>query len=59
MERSIMEQGRLHMRMTKKLAVVVIAAALLVGATAPVSAASVCDFEPTTFEMWFYQLFYC
>jgi hypothetical protein len=47
------------MRMKKKLATVVIAAALLFGATAPVSAESICDLEPTTFEIWFIQQFYC
>jgi hypothetical protein len=47
------------MQMKKKLAVVAIAAALLVGATAPVSAVSLCDVEPFSFETWFYHMFYC
>lgn len=49
------------MQMKKKLAVVaIIAAAVLVGATAPVSAESLlCSMEATTFEVWFYQVFYC
>ena len=47
------------MQMKKKLVKLAIVAALLVGATAPVAAVSICDFEPTTFEMWFIQQFYC
>lgn len=47
------------MQMKKKLAVVVIAAAVFVGATAPVSAVSICDLSATTFEIWFIQQFYC
>jgi hypothetical protein len=45
--------------MKKRLAKLVIVAAVLVGATAPVSAVSICDLEPTTFEIWFIQQFYC
>jgi len=47
------------MKMMKKFAKVAIVAVLLVGASAPVSALSVCDLEPTTFEIWFIQTFYC
>lgn len=45
--------------MKKKLAKLAIVAALLIGATAPVSAVSICDLSPTTFEIWFIQQFYC
>lgn len=44
--------------MKKKLVKFAIAAALLVGAAAPVSA-SFCDLEPTTFEIWFAQKIVC
>jgi predicted porin len=47
------------MQMKKKLAMIAIAAALLVGAAAPASAVSICDVEATTFEVWFIQQFYC
>jgi hypothetical protein len=47
------------MQMKKKLAMVAIAAAVLLGATAPVSAASICDFEPTSFDVWLIQQFVC
>ncbi|MFY9822248.1 MAG: hypothetical protein WAM82_12775 [Thermoanaerobaculia bacterium] len=47
------------MRLKKKLAMVVIAMAVLIGATAPVSAVSLCDLSPTSFDLWFYQLIYC
>jgi hypothetical protein len=41
--------------MKKRLAKLVIVAAVLVGATAPVSAVSICDLEPTSFNVWFLQ----
>ena len=47
------------MRMKKKLATIAIAAALFVGATAPVSALSICDIEATSFEVWLIQQFVC
>lgn len=47
------------MKMKKRLAKLAIVAALLIAATAPASAASICDFEPTSFDMWLYQKFFC
>ena len=45
--------------MKKKLVKLAIVAALLVGATAPASAVSLCDVSAFSFDVWFYQQFYC
>lgn len=46
------------MQMKKKLATAVIAVALFVGATAPVSAtSSICDVPSSSFDIWFYKTF--
>ena len=47
------------MQMKKKLVKLAIVAVLLVGATAPVAAASICDFEATSLDMWLIQKFVC
>lgn len=47
------------MQMKKKIAKVVIAAAVLVGATSPVSAVSICDIPATSVDIWFIQQFVC
>lgn len=44
--------------MKKKIAKLAIVAALLIAAAAPASA-SICDYEPTSFDMWLYQKFVC
>lgn len=45
--------------MKKKIAKIAIAAAVLVGATAPASALSICDIPATSADIWFIQQFVC
>ena len=47
------------MQLKKKFVVAAIAAAMFIGATAPVSALSVCDIEPFSFDTWFIHTFLC
>ncbi len=41
------------MKMKKRIAMAVFAAALFVGATAPAAAMSICDVPTTSFDIWF------